>query len=398
MKLAIVSPYPPLITGISQYGYHISRILADSGLFSDVTVLAGSPEAGPARRESKSMSVEYTWQPEKLNAGLAIQARLRQLKPDLVWYNLGATIFGRSPLANLASFVSLGLGQERQTPAVVTLHELVQLADLRAINAPSSRLVRFGASLLTNAAIHADVLCLTLRRYVSWYAAHRPDLACMHIPIGSVRPPEFLPESSSPEILFFTSHAPFKGLEVLLAAYQSLLERNPDLRLTIAGSEHPRFPGYLEAVRCKYGHLKGIRWEGEVPDDQIRALFKRAQVVALPYMASTGSSSVLYQAAAWGRPVVVSDIPDLCSIVDENNLAVEFFQSGESASLADAIQTLLDAPAHRRSMAEHNFNIMLRMCPEETCRLYLQAFNRAFETCHSSKRLDIPALAGAECS
>ncbi len=398
MNLVIVSPFSPLITGISQYGYHISQMLAESGLFSHVTVLAGAPAKSGHWQLSQTMDVEYVWRQEKLTAGFEIKARLRQLKPDLVWYNLGASIFGRSPLANLAGFTGLGLAQDHRIPTVVTQHELVQLADFRAINVPGGRMARFGASLLASAAVRADVLCLTLKRYQSWYSSHQPNLACMHIPIGSIRQPELLPEVGNPELLFFTSHAPFKGLEVLLAAFQSLRVKNPGLRLTVAGAEHPRFPGYLERVRREHAHLPGIRWLGQVPDDRIRSLFERAQVVVIPYRASTGSSSVLYQAAAWGRPVVVSDIPDMCSIVDENNFAVQFFHDGDAASLSEAVQLLLESPAHRRSLAVHNFNVMQGMCPEETCRLYLQAFNQAFEAHRSLKRLEIAAMAGVECS
>ena len=45
MHLTIVSPFPPAITGIGQYGYHLTRALANSGSFSRLTVLAGSPIA-----------------------------------------------------------------------------------------------------------------------------------------------------------------------------------------------------------------------------------------------------------------------------------------------------------------------------------------------------------------
>src|SRR3972149_5411351 len=45
MHLAIVSPYPPNITGIGQYGYYVSRLLAQSGVFHRITVLTGASVA-----------------------------------------------------------------------------------------------------------------------------------------------------------------------------------------------------------------------------------------------------------------------------------------------------------------------------------------------------------------
>ena len=398
MNLTIVSPYPPTITGISQYGYNVSRILAHSGIFTDITILAGASSAGKVLGGiPENVTVEYAWQQENPGAGLAIVSRLSQLKPDLIWYNLGASIFGRSMFANLASYLSLSLGRLQGTPTVVTLHELVQLSDLQSINVPGGRLVQYGAGLLMNSAIHADVICLTLRRYVSWLSSHRPDLTFMHIPIGAVHTPELLPESHIPELLLFTTHAPFKGLEILLTAYCELLRNHPALKLTIAGAEHPRFPGYLDSVRRKYKSLPGIKWLGQVSDEQVHDLFERAQIVVLPYQASTGSSSVLYQAASWGRPIIASDIHDICATAAESGLNIEYFKKGESASLAAAIHTLLNNPARRQLQAAHNYRAIQRLRPEEIGRLYLQAFNRALETRHSPKRLAIPSMFDLEC-
>jgi len=398
MNLVIVTPYPPTLTGIGQYGYHVSRVLAQSGAFSSITVLTGAAQGIPRPVSHGPITVETAWRQESLDAAESILARLDQLKPDLVWYNLGASIFGRQPLANLANFVRLGLGWGCAYPSVVTLHELIQLADLHALNAPGGRLARFGAGLFMNVASRADAICLTSRRYVDWFAAHRPNLTCFHIPIGAYAAPELLPEPPDPELLFFTTHAPFKGLEVLLSAYRSLLARHPALRLTIAGAEHPRFPGYLEDVRLRSTDLAGIRWLGPVPEERVRTLFEQSQIVVLPYRASTGSSSVAFQAAAWGRPLVVSDIPEMGSLADENGLDVRFFHNGSAQGLAQAVSSLLASPDTRRSQAEHNFSVIQRMGPEQTCRLYLQAFNRALETHQIPERLRIPAAMKVEFS
>src|SRR3970040_2239786 len=102
MNLAIVSPYPPDITGIGQYGFHLSRILAQSGQFLDISVLAGSRTKTSRVDVTSPMKVFYQWQPDRLGVGQAILADLRRRKPDLVWFNLGASVFGRSPLANLS--------------------------------------------------------------------------------------------------------------------------------------------------------------------------------------------------------------------------------------------------------------------------------------------------------
>ena len=169
----------------------------------------------------------------------------------------------------------------------------------------------------------------------------------------------------------------------------------PHLRLTIAGAEHPRFPGYARRLHEKFNALTGIRWLGQVPEEQVRDLFQRAQIVALPYNASTGSSSVLYQAAMWGRPVVTSDLAETQAVVSESGLAVTYFTRGSASSLSQALKMQLDSPDVCHRQIQHNFLAIQHHSPEETCRAYLQAFNIALETRRSPKRLATPSASRA---
>jgi len=162
MHLVIVSPFPPSITGIGQYGYHVTRSLANSGLFSQLTILAGSVQNGEHPNHLGLTKVDYCWTPGSLSARQRILSRLKQLNPDLIWFNLGASIFGKSPLSNVSGLFT-PMSAARMFPTVVTLHELIELADLRALNAPDGSLAPLGARLLTSLATQADVVCLTMQ-------------------------------------------------------------------------------------------------------------------------------------------------------------------------------------------------------------------------------------------
>jgi hypothetical protein len=107
----------------------------------------------------------------------------------------------------------------------------------------------------------------------------------------------------------------------------------------------------------------------------------------VPYYASTGSSSVLYQAATWGRAIIASDLDEICKLARESNLHVEFFRTGDAESLFNSIQILLDSPRKRRLQAEHNYKSVLPSRPQETAKKYIQAFNRAFEKRNNPKRI-----------
>jgi glycosyltransferase involved in cell wall biosynthesis len=386
MHLTIVSPFPPSITGIGQYGYHVTRALAKSGAFSRVTVLAGSQVNGETPNHLGLTKIEYCWAPGQLKARQAILSRVKRLNPDLVWFNLGASIFGRSPWVNVSGLLTPIFAQWMGVPTVVTLHELVELTNLRALDAPGGPFAPLGARLLTNITTQADVTCLTMRHYADWLAARGVD--CAHIPIGAYHEPELLEESHSQELLFFTTLAPFKGLELLLEAFQLLRMEYPKLKLTIAGVKHVRFPNYARELKSRFDGMDGVHWLGQTSEDDVMELFRHAQIVVLPYAASTGSSSVLYQAATWGRPVVASNLNEIQELASESNLQVEFFENGDVRTLCNSIRKLLVSREERIRQTSHNFKAIQLTRPGETCQKYIQAFNRALEKRQSPKRIE----------
>jgi glycosyltransferase involved in cell wall biosynthesis len=386
MHLAIVSPFPPNITGIGQYGYRVSSALARSGAFDRITLLAEwSPDAGPVEAWN-GVNVERIWQRDRVDVGWNVTSRLLQLRPDVVWYNIGASVFGHTPMANLSGLLSPMLIHATGLPSVVTLHEMVEQADLRALKAPGGPLADWGARLLTFLTTRTDVACVTLRRYADWLKERVPRLPVAHIPLSAYDPPEMLPESGEQELLIFATFTPYKGLGLLLDAFRELRVRHPSLRLTVAGAEHPRFPGYVDDVRNALGDHSAIRWLGNVPEPALRDMFSRASIVVLPYTAATGSSSVLHRAVAWGRPVVLSDLPEMRAVVEEENLRAEFFASGDRNSLIAAIERLLADPALGTSLAHHNYQVTARMTLEDTCHAYLRAFALAMALHHDDAR------------
>ena len=388
MHLVIVSPFPPSITGIGQYGYHLTRALANSGLFSRLTVLAGSSDTqrGQTPNHLGITQIDYCWQLDSIKARQAILSRIGQLGPDLIWFNLGASIFGKSPLFNLSGLLTPMIAA-RTFPTVATLHELVELADLRALNAPGGALAPLGARLLTRIATQADVICLTMQHYADWLSARGVD--CAHIPIGAYHEPELLEETESCELLFFTTLAPYKGLELLIEAFSRLRRETPHLRLTIAGTAHTRFPNYAGELKNRYGEAQGIQWLGQVSEDNVKDLFRHARLVVLPYAASTGSSSVLFQAATWGRTVVASDLEETRKLALENNLLIQFFEKNNPESLCDSIRLLLNSPEIRKAQARHNFKSIQHLRPRATCFRYVEAFNHALEKRQSTKRIPL---------
>ncbi len=149
-----------------------------------------------------------------------------------------------------------------------------------------------GARWVTWALTQADVVCLTLKHYVERLSRRWPEKRFVHIPIGMYNDPQVLEEPATPELLFFTTLAPFKGLALLLEAFRLLRARIPHVRLTIAGAEHPRFPGYLASMQASYSELSGIRWMGYVPEPNVRDVFHHSRSSSCPMPQRPGLTSV----------------------------------------------------------------------------------------------------------
>ena len=381
IHLAIVTPFPPVRSSIGQYGYYISNALAGTGNFSQITLLAQATSNANETDSQWPFRIERLWHLDRFDSSLRIAKRLRQLKPDLIWFNLGASVFGQTPLSNVAGLFSPLLSRRNGIPTVITLHELLAQADLQTLDVPGGSLARWGVRLIQNLCTRADLVCVTLRRHADYLSQNNFDTRVVHIPHGTFVSPVLLKNSPNLEILFFGYIAPFKGLELLLKAFSDLRAQYPSISLTIAGGEHPRFPGYLQQIRSSCKGDPAIRWLGYIPENELHEVFARTTLVALPSTATTGSSSVLYRAAAWGRPVVASDLPEFRAICEEEGLRVESFPSGDDIRLRDALARLLMDPVRRESQSRHNFHIIKeKLTLAHTCQAYLKAFELALST------------------
>lgn len=147
-------------------------------------------------------------------------------------------------------------------------------------------------------------------------------------------------------ILFFSRIDIYtKGLDILAKAFERIAETHGSMRLVIAGYQYDPF----EKVRslCHPAVRERVQYAGFVSGRDKRSLLSGATLVVLPSRHESSPVSVL-EAAACGKPLVVSDIPEL-RFVSEHGIGVSF-ESGSSESLAAALTRLLDDNALRHSL------------------------------------------------
>jgi glycosyltransferase involved in cell wall biosynthesis len=140
-------------------------------------------------------------------------------------------------------------------------------------------------------------------------------------------------------LLFFGLLRAYKGLDVLLAALPSVLERVPDARLVIAGD--PVDPvGPLQEQAARLGVEGSVEWRLRyLAEEEIVALLAAAAAVVLPYR-ELDSSGALATALGLGRPAVVTDVGSLGETVREHGAGL-VVPPQDAAALADACVQLL---------------------------------------------------------
>jgi glycosyltransferase involved in cell wall biosynthesis len=375
--LVIVTPLPPAKSSIGQYGYYVAEALAGTKTFAKITILAQMEASTKEMDQSPLLRVERIWKRDQLDSSLRIIRRSRQLKPDLVWFNLGASIFGKNVLSNVSGLLCPFLTRRLGIPSVVTMHEMVEAVDLKTLHVPGGGLLSWGTSIMRFMLMQTNLVCVTLERHAKWLARRDPHTQVMHIPHGIFNSPLLLPDGSDLNLLVFGNLAPYKGLETVLEAFSSLHQKYPSIGLTIADTEHPRFPGYIERIRKEIGKIPAIKWSINVPEHELLCLFARSTLVVIPNIATTGSSSVLYRAVGWGRAVIASDLPELRAVAKEEQLRINFFPRGNSAALEKSLESLLFDSEKRKAQVRHNFGIVVdHLTIEHTAQAYLHAFER----------------------
>jgi glycosyltransferase involved in cell wall biosynthesis len=246
---------------------------------------------------------------------------------------------------------------------VVLLHNIMETVNLKeagfARNALAEQMIRFFGTQVTRMLLRADMLALTVPKYVDIleqkYGARNVWLA-PHGSFEDTPAPVSHCTECPPQIMTFGKFGTYKKVEPLLEAH-ALLRGNghPDLELVIAGSDSPNTPGYLERVREQYRALAGVRFTGYVAEEDVSNIFGAATAVVFPYTSTTGSSGVLHQAGSYGKAVVLPNLGDLAELITEEGYAGAFFEPDDPRTLAEAISRVVDNPTYRHALETQNF-------------------------------------------
>jgi glycosyltransferase involved in cell wall biosynthesis len=155
--------------------------------------------------------------------------------------------------------------------------------------------------------------------------------------------PEELQGAEGPVVLSFGLLRPYKGLENLLEAFTELGSK---AELWIVGNPRMSVEPLHEAAALTGAKVRFVT--RFVEDAEIPAIFRRADVIALPYL-DAEQSGVLYTGLAFGKPMVVSAVGGFPEVAEHG--AARLVPPGDTEALAATLRELVDDPAAREELA-----------------------------------------------
>src|SRR5579864_3609300 len=375
MKICLVTTFPPSTGGLSEYGFHIAEELQRNPLLS-LTVLADELPADHA--EPAGYSVERCWSFDDPGSAFRIIRAIKRLKPDVVWFNLLFSTFGRRPMVAFGGLMTPFLARLSGRYTHVTLHHLMDTVDLKDAGIRHEWLYRSAGAVATRMVLLANSVSVLMPGYRKIlndkYGRDNVHLRSHGILARRPEFPDFSRRGNPHRILAFGKWGTYKRLELMIEAFQLLAEKMPEVKLVIGGGDHPQAHGYTESIRRQCADDPRIEFTGYVPEENLEELFQGSSVAAMPYTSSTGCSGVAHLACAYGVPIVCSDLPDFRQMAQGEEIAIDFYPPGNAEGLADCLQRLLQDQARLQTMAAQNFSAALRMTMPNVVQKYLRQF------------------------
>jgi glycosyltransferase involved in cell wall biosynthesis len=133
-----------------------------------------------------------------------------------------------------------------------------------------------------------------------------------------------------------------KGGDVLVEALPELLDRCPNLTVTLAGPGDP--PSAARALLSS----PAVRWEGYLDDAAKDAALRRAELFVMPSR-SEGLPVALLEAMAYGRAIVATRVGGIPEVVTDQVTGV-LVDAEDAASLLRALHALAGDPGRRREL------------------------------------------------
>ncbi|CAA0171110.1 glycosyltransferase [Tenacibaculum maritimum] len=388
MKLAIITAYPPSKVTLNEYAYHLVKSFHQNKKITELILLTD--------KTSKQREVDFSekgckitvmecWEFNSYLNIFTITRAIQKSSPDAVLFNLQFMKFGDKKIPAALGLILPWVSKLRGVPTIVLLHNILEQVDLNKAGFTSNQLAKriyaMIGTLLTRLILKADIVAVTMQKYVKILVEKYQTCNVVKIPHGTFEitqeEPDYNLVTDPLQIMAFGKFGTYKKVEIMIEAVLRVRETTGlNLEIVIAGTDNPNVIGYLAGVQEKYKDVSQIRFTGYVEEEEVPILFKESTVVVFPYTSTTGSSGVLHQAGSYGKAVVMPDLGDLALLVQDEGYQGEFFEPNSVVSLAKAIEALVTNGSHRLKIAKANYKAATAFPMERIAAMYINEFEK----------------------
>lgn len=383
IRIALVTSFPPSRGDLNEYGYHLACALrGDPGV--ELVILADEVESD---ERTSGFQIKRCWRFNSVLNPARLLWTIWKTHPDVVWFNIGFSTFAWTPLAAFLGITIPALARIVGYYTHVTLHCVFERISLRDAGLHWPGLYRLAGRVATHLLLLADDVSVLLPSLASDLRRNYGAIAqrVQFRPHGTFAgaPSQQLSQSRDKNvILAFGYWGTYKRLDLLLEAMDEIVSQVPNATLVVAGTNHPRAPGYLESLQQRWLGCDHVSFRGYVTEEELPALFKGAGVLVLPYSSTAGASGVVYQACQYGLPMVAADIPELVDIAHEEEIAIEFYPRNDRHALASQLIRVLTCDDLRRRMFRQNVQAAQKVPMSQVADGYLRLFRERVFASH----------------
>ena len=331
IRVAEVTPYyPPSVGGLERYTQQVARALRDDPGFDVVVITTGTGRRTTTAVEDGVTVVRLApWlklSNSPVNGWWPVQLRrlLARHRVDVVHAHAPTPY-----LADVASYVS------GSRPVVLTYHagSLV-----KGVGGGVDALLRtYERHVLPRVVARADRVLAVSTVCLPWAEGRRFAPPGVDTSVFVPGPPP-----ASPTVMYagrLQRSSRWKGVQVLVEAFASVVDAVPDARLVLVG-DGDDVP-HLREQAATLGVADRVELAGSLHGDDLVRAYQQASVVVLPSLTESESFGMtLVEAMSCGRPVVGSAVGGIPEVVrDEvDGLLVP---PGDPAALAGALRRVL---------------------------------------------------------
>ncbi|MEL6986662.1 MAG: hypothetical protein AAGK97_02440 [Bacteroidota bacterium] len=174
LKIAIVSPYPPSKGTLNEYAYHLVEQLKLKEEIAEITILSDEllkGQAYPTFDRNSKVKIIPCWKFNDCLTPIKLRKAIKRAQPDLIFYNIQFLSFGDHKIPAAIGLLCPLLDRIFKIPSVVLLHNIVETVDYASAGITKNkwlqRLFNFTGTMLTKLLLSADLVAVTMGKYVN---------------------------------------------------------------------------------------------------------------------------------------------------------------------------------------------------------------------------------------